>query len=71
MTAAGGTGPLHALSPIDNAGTPAILSGIGLGMLKHRASSKGRPGWEGDELVGVLRGSGLEGQSRLFFVVSD
>lgn len=31
-------------------------------------AGKTRPGWEGDELVGMLRGSGLEGECLMSFV---
>ena len=43
-------------------GSIAAPLGMGLG-IGGGGVGKTRPGWEGDEVVGVLRGSGLEGKS--------
>lgn len=40
-------------------GSMALPNGMGLGI---RAGGRNRPGWEGDEVVGMLRNSGMEGE---------
>ena len=42
-----------------------LVTGRG-GMMGSGSSIKTRPGWEGDEVVGMLRGSGLEGEFTCF-----
>jgi hypothetical protein len=43
-------------------GSVAVPAGMGLGIAAIGGAGKSRPGWEGDEVVGVLRTSGLEGE---------
>lgn len=60
----GGGGDLahpHGAGPRGSASGMGLGIGVGLGGASHRA----RPGWEGDEVVSMLRGSGLEGESCL------
>lgn len=69
MTAAGG-GKAIPLAPTPggvNRQSVALASGMSLGMSVGVAGgmSRNRPGWEGDEIVGVMRGSGLEGELRV------
>jgi hypothetical protein len=45
-------------------GSIAVSSGMGLAIGTLGGAGKGRPGWEGDEVVSVLRTSGLEGELR-------
>ena len=43
-------------------GSMALPPGAGLGLGGGGGVGRGRPGWEGDEVVAVLRGAGLEGE---------
>jgi hypothetical protein len=49
----------------------ASISGRGMGRISGIGGSLGktRPGWEGDEVVGVLRSSGMEGEFSVLRVV--
>lgn len=49
----------HGSGPRGSGSGMGLGIGVGLGGASHRA----RPGWEGDEVVSMLRGSGLEGES--------
>ena len=46
-----------------NRASMAMASGMGIGPINRGAGGKVRPGWEGDEIVGMLRNGGLEGES--------
>lgn len=51
-------------------GSVAVPAGMGLGIAAIGGAGKSRPGWEGDEVVGVLRTSGLEGERWLCLLSS-
>lgn len=65
MRGSGSRGPPSKRRP-QTAATSAIplaqgLNGSGMGFGGGVGAGRNRPGWEGDEVVGVLRNSGLEG----------